>query len=118
MRYPLYTTGDLACLPHYVRDARRRAVWIHVSSDDDRAWAQDVIMKARWRVLQGLPLFFVVGYDPSLSPGDVERLRQLVMPHQDIGDIEFLGGLFGYTDAEIHWFVRQLGIGKPLRKTK
>lgn len=107
--YPLHTTGDLGQLPAYLRDPSRSAVWVHVSSAQERAWAQAHVAAAGgWRLINppAVPEFFVVAVRESVAPPVVERLVQLVRPHQSADDVRFLGRLFGYSPDDIEWYCR------------
>lgn len=107
MKYPLHTTGDLACLPLYLTDPRRQAVWVHVGSDDERKWALEQVCVAGWEVVPKLPQFFVVGFRPGTPPEDVDRLVSVIQPRQTAADVEFLGRLFGYNPSDVAWYIRQ-----------
>lgn len=107
--YPLHTTGDLGQLPAYLRDPSRSAVWVHVYSAHERAWAQAHVAAAGgWRLINppAVPEFFVVAVRESVAPPVVERLVRLVRPHQSADDVRFLGRLFGYSPDDIEWYCR------------
>lgn len=108
MRYPLHTTADLACLPLYLENRYRRAVWVHLFSDDDRAWAIEQCEAAGgWEILTGLPIFFLVAVRPTVPPEARKRLVAMIRPSQSSEEIRFLGALFDYHPEEIIWFIEQ-----------
>jgi len=107
MRYPLHTTGDLASLPLYLQQKQRGAVWVHVFSDTDRQWARSQCTNAGWRILEGLPIFFVAATRPTVDVTTCDRLRSLIHPSQSPEDAKFLGNLFGYTQEDIAWYIEQ-----------
>jgi hypothetical protein len=108
MKYPLHTTGDLACLPYYMAERGRYAVWVHVGSDDERQWALLQVHTAGWEVVAGsrLPRFFVVAVRPGTQLEDIARLVELICPKQSAADVEFLGQLFGYSAADVAWYLK------------
>jgi len=110
MRYPLHTTTGLENLPALLQQEGRMAVWLHVASEDDHEWAVLQITNAGWKLLAGLPCFFVVGVHPSVSEEDAHKLREYLKPQQDKERIEFLGRMFGYAQWEIGWYEWALGI--------
>ena len=110
MRYLLHTTADLSSLPGYLQDADRSAVWVHVASDDDRNWAINQCSIAGWDVLGGspaLPIYFVIAVRPTVTILDRENLLSIARPSQSAADIKFLGKLFGYSQEEIAWYIKQ-----------
>jgi hypothetical protein len=89
-----------------LRDDARRAVWVHVRSDEQLHRYRLLARRAGWQVVAGTAQYFVVAVRRWLRPADRNALRRAARPYLVRATVRRLGALFGYPDKEIAWYLK------------